>query len=64
MFCLPAEQIPIFLAPAHGLYGKLKKISYQTCLLFYYFFGDNKNSFEETFDLYFHLLIIEFFWFV
>ena len=44
MFCLPAGAIyPFFQDLAHGLYWRLKKISYRTCLLFYYFFGDKKQ---------------------
>ena len=44
MFCLPAgAKYPLFQAPSHKLYWRLKKISYRACLLFYYFFGDKKQ---------------------
>ena len=44
MFCLPVgAKHPFFQAPVHGLYWRLKKISYRTCLLFYYFFDDKKQ---------------------
>ena len=44
VLCTRQSQIPIFLVLAHGLYWRLKKISYRANLLFYYFF-DEKNSF-------------------
>ena len=44
VLCTCQSQIPIFLVPAYGLYWRLKKISYRSYLLFYYFF-DEKNSF-------------------
>ena len=44
MFCLPiGAKHPFFQAPVHGLYWRLKKISYRTCLLFNYFFDDKKQ---------------------
>ena len=45
------------------LYFRLKKVSYKACLLFDYFFGDKKIAFKSSFNPYFHLFIIEFFWF-
>ena len=45
MFCLPAgAKYPFFQDPVHGLYWRLKKISYKACLLFYYFFGNKKTQ--------------------
>ena len=45
MFCLPAgAKYPLFQDPVHGLYWRLKKISYKACLLFYYFFGNKKTQ--------------------
>ena len=44
MFCLSTgAKYPFFQDPAHGLYWRLKKISYRACLHFSYFFGDKKQ---------------------
>ena len=64
IFCLPAgAKYQLFQDPAHRLYGNLEKISYRAFLLFYYFFDAKKIAFKISFDLYFHVLVIEFFWF-
>ena len=48
-------------APLQASIGSLKKIS---CLLFLLLFGDKKRiACKSSFDLYFHLFNIEFFWF-
>ena len=62
MFCLPAgAKYQLFQDPGHRLYGNLEKISYRAFLLFYYFFDDKKIAFKISFDLHFHVLVIEFF---
>ena len=62
MFCLPAGAIYQFFQDlAHGLYWRLKKISYRTCLLFYYFFGDKKQLLRALLICTFIRLLLNFF---
>ena len=59
MFCLPAgAKYPFSQALAHGLYSWLKKVSCRACLLFYFFFYDNKQLLKALLPCTFILLLL------
>ena len=63
MFCLPAEKIPIFLGSSSWTILEVEENFIPNLFALLIFWWQEKIAFKGPFDLYFHLLIIEFFWF-